>query len=292
MPELPEVESQVRDLRRRIVGRPIKKVWVGWTKTIARPGLVKFKKEIIGKRFKKIGRRGKFLLLELSGGLTMVAHLRMTGHFRLAPSSQSRSKKYWYLLPTDRFSRVAFMLDRAEVLHFSDIRKFGRLWLMPSPAVAKMTEIKALGPEPLDKNFKVVDFVSCFRGRKGMIKPLLLNQSCLAGIGNIYADESLFDARIHPKTRLEKLSDRDLKRLYKMVRANLAAAIKHKGSSIGEFINLNGQKGGQAHYLRVYGRAGQACAKTRDKRKCAGRVKRIIVGGRGTHICLACQKKL
>ncbi len=291
MPELPEVETHARDLRRNIIGCPIKEVWVGWNKSIAEPSAASFKKMIVGKRFKKVTRRGKFIIMDLSGGLSLVSHFRMTGHFRLAPLSESESAKRWFILPSDRFSRVAFKLDKDEILHFSDIRKFGRLWLMKTVDVAQMPELASLGPEPLDKNFKKKDFIACVRRFKGMVKPVLLNQKCVAGIGNIYVDESLFDAGVHPETRVEKLSDEELGVLYKMVRANLAAGVKHRGSTVGEFINIKGQRGEHADYLRVYGKKGEPCQKTREGIKCSGKVKRIVVAQRGTHYCPACQKK-
>lgn len=290
MPELPEVESQARDLRRLIINRPIKKVWIGWKKTIAQPSVTEFERKILGSRFRKISRRGKFILIELSSDNTLISHFRMTGHFRVANLTDSKSKKEWYLYPADRFTRVAFMLDKNQVLHFSDIRKFGRLWLVPTSEVASLEELLDLGPEPLDKKFDANQFVTCLRGFSGMIKPILLKQECVAGIGNIYADESLFDAGIHPKTRLTKLSDAELKVLFTMVRANLADAVEHRGSSVGEFTNMKGDPGRHGNYLRVYGRAGQPCQSKRTGKKCHGTVKRIVVGQRGTHICPVCQK--
>lgn len=290
MPELPEVESQARDLRRLVLDRPIKDVWVGWKKTIARPSAPEFVRAIKNRQIKKISRRGKFILLELDNGLVLVSHFRMTGHFRLAPLEQSQSAKKWYALPADRFTRVAFKLNKNEVLHFSDIRKFGRLWLVPAAEVSKLEELRDLGPEPLDKKFNSKEFVACLRRYTGMIKPILLRQTCVAGIGNIYADESLFDAGIHPKTRVERLPDAELATLFKMVRANLAAAVKHKGSSVGEYLNMRGEKGRHGFYLRVYGQKGAPCKSRRTGQKCLGTVKRIVVGQRGTHICPVCQK--
>jgi formamidopyrimidine-DNA glycosylase len=290
MPELPEVESQAKDLRHWALNRPIKAVWVGWPKTIARMSAQKFSKRLIGRRFKKIWRRGKFIIMELDEGLALVSHFRMTGHFRLANIKDSTSAREWFLYPPDRFTRVAFKLDRDQVLHFSDIRKFGRLWLVPLSEVSRLPELKSLGPEPLDPGFGPQDFVKCARRYKGIIKPVLLNQSCVAGIGNIYADESLFDAAIHPKTRVDKIPDKDLAQLFKYIRANLAAAVKHRGSSVGEFINMKGDSGEHGFYLRVYGQRGKPCQRRRDGTRCRGTVKRIVVAQRGTHICPVCQR--
>lgn len=296
MPELPEVQSQADDLRRWVRGRRIKDVWVGWNKTVAVPSVAQFKKRLIGMRFTKVSRRGKFIIAELSrgsghgGSAALVSHFRMTGHFRLARIDESKSVREWYIYPPDRFTRVAFRLDRDEVLHFSDIRKFGRLWLVPVDKVSELPELKELGPEPLGQDFTPKKFVECVRGYSGMIKPVLLNQSCVAGIGNIYADESLFDAAIHPKTRVNKLNDKELELLGKMVVANLAAGVKHRGSSVGEFINMQGDAGEHGPHLRVYGRAGESCHGGRVHKRCGGKVKRIVVGQRGTHICPSCQK--
>jgi len=290
MPELPEVESQAADLRRLVLNRPIKDVWVGWAKTVATPKPEQFKRQLRGKRIRHITRRGKFILMELTDDLTLVSHFRMTGHFRLAKLADSKSAREWYVLPSDRFSRVAFKLDRDQVLHYSDIRKFGRLWLVPTKFVMQLPELAELGPEPLDKKFSTKEFAICVRRYKGMIKPTLLDQSCVAGIGNIYADESLFDAGIHPKTRVEKLTDEQLQDLGKMVIANLGAAVKHRGSSVGEFINMTGEGGTHGSHLRVYQQTGEKCARRRNGKPCGGTVKRIVVGQRGTHICPVCQK--
>ncbi|MFO0704749.1 MAG: bifunctional DNA-formamidopyrimidine glycosylase/DNA-(apurinic or apyrimidinic site) lyase [Candidatus Andersenbacteria bacterium] len=290
MPELPEVESQARDVKHWVVGRPIQEVWVGNKKTVATPGVPQFIKQLKGRRFKKVSRRGKFILMELDGGLTLVSHFRMTGHFRLASLTKSKSAREWYIYPPDRFSRVAFKLDRGDVLHYTDIRKFGRLWLVPTKKVQQLPELAELGPEPLDKSFTPDKFATCVRRFSGMIKPVLLNQSCVAGIGNIYADESLFDAAIHPKTRVQKLSDEQLHELVKMVIANLGAAVKHRGSSVGEFTNIKGDAGKHGLYLRVYQQTGEKCQRRRNGKPCGGVVKRIVVGQRGTHICPVCQK--
>jgi formamidopyrimidine-DNA glycosylase len=290
MPELPEVESQARDLKKWVLGRAIQEVWVGNKKTVATPAVPQFVKQLKGRRFKKISRRGKFILVELDHGLTLVSHFRMTGHFRLAKIADSKSAREWFIYPPDRFSRVAFRLDRGDVLHYSDIRKFGRLWLVPTDTVMQLPELAELGPEPLDKSFGPDKFATCVRRFSGMIKPVLLNQSCVAGIGNIYADESLFDAAIHPKTRVQKLSDQQLRELGKMVIANLSKAVEHRGSSVGEFINMTGESGKHATFLRVYQQTGEKCQRRRNGKPCGGTVKRIVVGQRGTHICPVCQK--
>ncbi|MDP2587186.1 MAG: bifunctional DNA-formamidopyrimidine glycosylase/DNA-(apurinic or apyrimidinic site) lyase, partial [bacterium] len=268
----------------------IKEVWVGWTKTIATPSAALFKKKLIGRRLKKVYRRGKVIIIDLDKGLSLVSHFRMTGHFRVAPVSQSASAARWYLYPPDRFTRVAFMLDHDLVLHFSDIRKFARLWLVATDRIRHMPALAKLGPEPLEPKFTPDKFVQCVRGYSGMIKPVLLNQACVAGIGNIYADESLFDAGVHPKTRLDKLDDAQLKVLGQMVKKNLTAAVKHGGSSVGDFVNTKGESGKHGMYLRVYGKKGEPCRRHRNGKPCAGTVKRIVVAQRGTHICPICQK--
>jgi formamidopyrimidine-DNA glycosylase len=290
MPELPEVESQARDLRKYLLNRPIKEVWVGWKKTVARMGPDQFKRGMIGRRVIKIDRRGKFIIMQLDNDMVLVSHFRMTGHFRIAPAAASKSVREWYIYPPDRFTRVAFRLDKGDILHYSDIRKFGRLWLISKSELVTLPELRELGPEPLDKKFTAQEFLKCVRPFKGMIKPTLLNQSCVAGIGNIYADESLFDAGIHPKTRLEKVSDKELQLLYRMIRTNLSEAVKHRGSSVGEFLNMKGDHGDHGLFLRVYGRKGKPCLRRRSGIKCSGNVKRIVVGQRGTHVCPVCQK--
>ncbi|MFH0830467.1 MAG: bifunctional DNA-formamidopyrimidine glycosylase/DNA-(apurinic or apyrimidinic site) lyase [Parcubacteria group bacterium] len=291
MPELPEVESQARDLRKWVLHRPICQVWVGWKKSVATPNVKQFIQQLKGQRITKIERRGKFILMYLSGGKVLVSHFRMTGHFRLASIRDSKSPREWYNYPADRFTRVAFKLDRDQILHYSDIRKFGRLWLVPKEQLATLPELKDLGPEPLSKDFSPKKFAECVRDYSGMIKPVLLKQTCVAGIGNIYADESLFDAGIHPKTRVERLRDPELRLLGRMVIANLSAALGHRGSSVGEFINMQGEPGKHGFYLRVYGQKGKPCQRRRSGKPCGGTVKRIVVGQRGTHICPVCQRQ-
>jgi len=303
MPELPEVESQARELRRWVGGRTIAEVWVGWKKTIATPSTELFRRALRGKRFGKVERRGKFIIVHMGAGASgknlaqvLVSHFRMTGHFRIAKFSDSKSAKEWYVYPPDRFTRVAFKLapkrtgSAPDVLHYSDIRKFGRLWLIPESKLATLPELKDLGPEPLSKDFSPKKFAACLRKYRGMVKPILLKQECVAGIGNIYADESLFDAGIHPTTRIEKLTDAELTLLGRMVIANLAAAVGHRGSSVGEYIGVRGERGKHGSYLRVYGRRGQRCKSRRTGQRCRGTVKRIVVAQRGTHICPVCQR--
>lgn len=300
MPELPEVESQARDLRHLVTGRRIIDVWVGWKKTVATPSVEKFRRGLIGRRFKTIQRRGKFIIIKLAGGtgapLALISHFRMTGHFRIAKLTDSASGKEWYRYPADRFTRVAFKLAPAragnppDILHFSDIRKFGRLWLIPQAKITTLPELRDLGPEPLDPSTTPTVFVQCLRRYRGMIKPILLNQSCLAGVGNIYADESFFDAGLHPTTRVEKITDQELVTLFKMIKLNLANAVQHGGSTVGEFIGMRGKPGRHRPHLRVYGRAGESCKRRRNGKPCGGTVKRIVVAQRGTHICPVCQK--
>jgi formamidopyrimidine-DNA glycosylase len=177
-----------------------------------------------------------------------------------------------------------------DILHFSDIRKFGRLWLIPVSKLATLAELKDLGPEPLSKDFSPERFVQCLRRYNGMVKPIMLKQTCVAGIGNIYADESLFDAGIHPTTRIERLKDAELRTLGRMVISNLTDAVGHQGSSVGEYVGMRGQLGKHGLYLRVYGRGGEPCKSRRTGQHCRGTIKRIVVAQRGTHICPVCQK--
>ncbi len=285
MPELPEVETIARGLRKAIVGKRIKSVKAVF------PGIVKqnsklFCKTITGNTVLGVSRRGKYLLVDLSDGKTLLVHLGMTGNLLLdqKPSSSSKKSKQKAMGHgvVDKHDHVIFTFcgDRW-VLRYNDQRKFGKLKVCNACDEQKTAELKALGPEAPEVS--AAEFVRILRERKGKIKSLLLNQKVIAGLGNIYADESLFGARIHPAQRADRLSDQKLRDLHRSIRATLKRAIKAGGSSIDNYLHIDGQIGGFQLQHKVYGREGERC------RRCGTKIKRIKISQRSSCFCPRCQ---
>jgi len=271
MPELPEVETVVRDLRPHLIGRTIVDAQVRWRKTIATPSAREFVRAIHGCKITAITRRAKYLIFHLAKSqqkLFWLVHLRMTGGFHLdAPAT-----------PRDKHMHVILKLSDGYELRFRDTRKFGRMWLVDDP----QTVLARLGPEPLDISLR--EFHSLFEKRRGYLKPLLLDQNFLAGIGNIYADESLWYARLHPLRRAESLTRAERARLYRAIRRVLTRAIAVGGTSIDVmYKRVNGMSGGFQDSLRAFDREERPC------RRCGTPIVKTIVGQRGTHYCPTCQ---
>jgi formamidopyrimidine-DNA glycosylase len=271
MPELPEVETVVRHLRGPLVGRRITGVRVLRETAVAEsPAPLK---TLLGRRLLRISRRGKFICMELERGLELAVHLRMTGWLGVVPSSE-----------TDPYERVRFILDDgAESLVFRDIRTFGRVWCGSHEALENATALGQLGPEPLVIGADA--FAARLHERGGRLKSLLLNQEFLAGVGNIYADEALFAAKLHPLTPAARVSREQARRLIAGIRRVLAASIAAGGTSIRTFRGADGKPGLYRVKLRVYGREDQPCL------RCGTKIKRIVVGQRGTWFCPHCQRR-
>lgn len=271
MPELPEVETIKNDLRPLVVGRTIVGVRIGWQGCVDRLSVQEFCDQITGTRIEDLGRRGKFLILKLSEGRTLLVHFRMTGRLLLKERKD----------PWDTHTRLSLALDDGWELRFVDVRKFGRLYL-----VAELEGILGnLGPEPLEDDFGAESFCALFRNRRGMIKPLLLNQQFIAGLGNIYVDEALFQARLHPERKADSLTSEELTRLYNAVRQVLRQGIKDGGTSLTDYVRPDGGEGRHQEQLLVFRRAEEPCP------RCGTMIERIVVGGRGTFICPQCQKR-
>lgn len=264
MPELPEVETIVRGLQRPLVNRTFTGVTVLWPNAVKTP-LPELKSRLPGQRIESLTRRGKYLQFSLSGGDTLFLHLKMSGELLVESNDE----------PLHPHMRTIFDLDNQHQLRFKDTRKFGRVYLVDDPAQVTAQ----LGPEPLADDFTVEDFIALFAGRRGRLKPLLLNQHFLAGVGNIYGDESCFVARIHPRRQVDTLSETELTRLYQAIRQVLNHGIVHKGASLDEVY-----KGGEfQNHFQVYGRAGEPCL------RCGTPIERVVLGGRSTHFCPRCQ---
>jgi len=265
MPELPEVETIKIDLEKAILERKIVEVCVHNSKVIREPSPAEFKKSLEGQTIKNILRRAKLLILELSNGSALTIHLKMSGQL-VYPGGASRS-------------RVAFHLTGGKILDFNDQRLFGELRLVSD--WKKLKFVQSLGPEPFDLTFSV--FKDMLSKKKTKIKPLLMDQSFISGIGNIYAAEILFRAKIDPQRPAQSLAAEEAKVLHKEIIKVLKSAIKHGGSSVDDYVRVSGKNGGYSRFHQVYGRANKPCF------VCGKPIKRITQGGRGTYFCARCQ---
>jgi formamidopyrimidine-DNA glycosylase len=270
MPELPEVETiatilrQGKDDQPSVTGRQILAALLLWERTLATPTPTEFETRIVGQTILDSGRRGKYLLLPLSND-TLIIHLRMSGDLVVESVDQQPAPHHRLLLDLEGDVRLAF----------NDTRKFGRVWLTSNPSEV----LNGLGPEPLDPEFTVGELYQRLQTRRRQLKPLLLDQSFLAGMGNIYTDEALNLAKIHPLTIANTLTEEQAERLWRSVRSVLMDGILNNGASI-DWVYRGGS---YQHRFRVYNRAGEPCP------ECETTVERIVVGQRGTHLCPHCQ---
>jgi formamidopyrimidine-DNA glycosylase len=274
MPELPEVETYVRELQPALQDRTIMGAEVRWSRTIAAPTPEAFPDAVSGQRFEQFGRRGKYMLLGFASGDTLIVHLRMTG--KLFPHGGDA--------PIDKHTHVLFDLDDGRRLYYNDPRKFGRIWLVsnPEPILAK------LGPEPLSDDFSVGGFAAALSNRRAAIKALLLDQRLVAGVGNIYADEALFRAGLSPDRAGGDLTEKEVERLHQAVRTVLERGIAFQGSSLGgsslqNYLRPGGQQGGFQEEFKVFRRTGEPCP------ICGTPIERITITQRSTHFCPHCQ---
>lgn len=269
MPELPEVESIARRLKDgngnpSLPGQTITHATIGWPRHIAIPAVSTFRRNIRSRYIESVSRRGKYLVIELDRG-TLLLHLRMSGDLYMTAPGAAKG----------RYEHTIFHLDTDWQLRFSDARKFGKVYLLKSPDKI----LDRLGPEPLSPAFTLDAFQSRLRSKKRLIKPLLMDQSFLAGMGNIYTDEALFLARIHPRSRSNQLADGQIKLLWSAIRTTLEEGIRANGASI-DWVYRGGSFQNQ---FRVYQRTDEPCE------RCGTPIKRITLGQRGTHFCPSCQ---
>lgn len=275
MPELPEVETIRLQLQRRVKGKKITSVEVIFGRKINVPA-AKFIRAVKGAKIEAVGRRAKLLLIQLSNGLTMMIHLKMTGRVLLRPRGEKPGKHTF----------VVFGLSGGEQLFWEDVRKFGFLKLVPTRELPAYWKKEGFGPEPLARDFTPEVLRACLTQHKGKkIKPLLMEPRCVAGLGNIYAAEALWYARVHPGRAAGALTDVEMQELYEGIGRVLSAAIRHRGTSADSYVDLFGEVGEFVPRLKVYGRAGKPCG-----RKCGALIKKVTLGGRGTYFCPECQK--
>ena len=295
MPELPEVETVARDLQREVAGATIVGATVNWDRTIRHPQPPeRFADEVRDATIKKVTRRAKTVLMHLEDGRVLTVALRMTGALLVVPDTT----------PEDRYARVVFDLADGRQLQYRDVRKFGRIGLWPGGGLrsvgagrgsrSKRTAegrgryrigevFSGHGPEPLTRSFSAERFAERLKGRSARLKALLLDQSFIAGVGNIYADEALWRARLHPLRAADTLDAADVRRLHRSVRQVLRQAVANRGSSVSDYVDAKGERGSNADRLAVYRRTEQPCF------RCGTRIKRIVVTQRSTHFCPRCQ---
>ncbi|EJL31559.1 MULTISPECIES: DNA-formamidopyrimidine glycosylase [Brevibacillus] len=274
MPELPEVETVVRTLRGLVMGKTIERVSVHLARIVRQPDDVEaFKSLLVGQTIQDIQRRAKFIQFFLNEDV-LVSHLRMEGRYGVYQADD----------PVEKHTHVVFHFTDGTELRYRDVRQFGTMDLFPKGKETTVGPLAKLGVEPLDKSFTPEVLGKLLKGRSTKIKPLLLNQECIVGLGNIYVDESLFKAGIHPEKPAGKLTDKEVIRLHESIVSTLQEAVEQGGSSIKSYVNGQGEMGMFQQSLLVYGRKDEACT------KCGAEIIRFVVGGRGTHICPDCQK--
>ncbi|MBZ5941234.1 bifunctional DNA-formamidopyrimidine glycosylase/DNA-(apurinic or apyrimidinic site) lyase [Weissella cibaria] len=273
MPELPEVETVRRGLTRLVVGRTVQGTAVRWEKTVDGLSPEEFDAELAGRRIEAIDRRGKYLLFRFSGGMTMVSHLRMEGAYYTVPAGTEPGKH----------DLVTFHLDDGIDLLYRDTRKFGRMKLVPDAEALQVAGLAKIGPEPTESTLSLAYMVAEFGKSRMHVKPFLLDQSHIAGLGNIYVDETLWQSKIHPLTPANKLSEDELAVLRDNIIAELARATEHHGTTVHSFTTAFGEAGEFQNELQVYGRVSEPCL------RCGHPLEKMKVAQRGTTFCPVCQ---
>jgi formamidopyrimidine-DNA glycosylase len=274
MPELPEVETVKRSLTPFLKGMKIKSVKILFDGIIKEPSPLEFKEKVTGRTITALARRGKYLLFFLDECLTLVIHLRMTGQLTVCSCD----------LPVNKHTHLIFSLSSRQEWRFTDARKFGLVYLVPAGKWEKIKGLQNLGYEPLAEEFTLQALTGLLTGKKGKLKSFLLDQSKIAGIGNIYADELLFAAGLHPERTIATLETAEIGQLYRAIRSTLEEAVAYRGTSLRDYVDGRGEKGGFQERLQVYGRGGKSCY------RCGRRLEKIVVAGRGTVFCPSCQK--
>lgn len=287
MPELPEVETVKRGLSRLIIGRKFKSVMDDNPKSFPN-STGDIKQFLVGAKVTGVRRRAKVLLVDLSSGYSLMAHLKMTGQIVFVDSDSRFGAGHpnGSLVGTlpDKSTRVTFEFEDGAHLYFNDQRKFGWVKLLPTVEIPNIDFMKKVGPEPLEDDFTPKQFADRFARRpRTSIKAALLDQTVIAGVGNIYADEALWGAKIHPGRLVSSLTPAEFKKLYTEVRAVMNLAIEKGGSTSRNYVNAEGKKGSYMDFARVFRREGLECP------RCGTQIIKLRVAGRGTHICPYCQ---
>jgi formamidopyrimidine-DNA glycosylase len=274
MPELPEVETVKKTLQHLVIGKTIDHVTVLWPKIVKHPDDVEeFQIRLSGQTIQDIGRRGKFLKFMLDDDV-LVSHLRMEGRYVWCEAGN----------PSDKHTHVIFSFTDGSELRYRDVRKFGTMHVFAKGEEENHLPLSQLGPEPLNKAFTSRYLGEMLAKTTRNIKAVLLDQTVVAGLGNIYVDESLFRARVHPERRADSLTEPEISRLLRAIRKTIREAVAVGGSTVRTYVNGYGEMGRFQHSFFVYGKNGKAC------KVCGTELKKQVVAGRGTHFCPKCQK--
>lgn len=288
MPELPEVQTVVDDLNKKIIDRKIIGVWFDAPKIIKKPKSKDFEKNIKGAKIESAVRRAKNILIYLSGRRLLLVHQKMTGHMMVG--KWEKTKSGWKSLLGGHFDEkvngyihLILFLDNGQMLALSDLRKFAKVVLGTREEIEEMPDLKKLGVEPLSKDFTFEKFKSVISREKRKIKQVLMDQEKISGIGNIYSDEILWEARIHPLRPANSLNDSELKKIYLAIGKIFKKALRLRGTSTSDFRDTAGAKGKFGEVLNVYRREGKPCP------RCGAKIIRQKMGGRSAHFCPRCQ---
>jgi len=274
VPELPEVETLRRLLEPALAGRRFARVEILDGRLTAPHEPAALAAQLVGERVERLARRGKYLLVCFASGRTLAAHLRMSGSLRHHPAGEAP--------PEDRHRRALVTLDRGGTLSYRDVRRFGT-WVLLEPGELAPYLERRLGPEPLEPGFRSADLGARLAGRRAPLKSAILDQRTLAGVGNIYADEALWRARLHPLSEAGSLDQGEVRALHRALRAALRRGIARQGSTLRDYALPDGRSGGMQREFRVYGRAGEPCE------RCGSAIERIRLGGRASAFCPGCQ---
>lgn len=273
MPELPEVETVRRGLEKLILGKKISSIEIRYPKMI-KTDLDEFQNEVPGQEIQSMGRRGKYLLFYLTDKV-LISHLRMEGKYFYYPDQ----------VPERKHAHVFFQFEDGATLVYEDVRKFGTMELLAPELLDAYFVSKKLGPEPTEQDFDLEIFIGALKKSKKPIKSHLLDQTLVAGLGNIYVDEVLWRAKVHPASPSQSLKRAEAKAIHEQTIAVLGQAVEKGGSTIRTYTNAFGEDGTMQDFHQVYNKAGQACS------RCGSIIEKIQLGGRGTHFCPKCQRR-
>jgi formamidopyrimidine-DNA glycosylase len=289
MPELPEVETTIRGLRKKIVGRKIQSVWTNTPNIIRKGSFKKFEKNIKNLKILDIKRRAKNILIYLSNNYLLLIHQKMTGHLLYGKWRIEKNEPISILSGSfnereNQYIRLLFFFDNNWQLALSDMRKFAKVILDKKEKIENSKELKELGPEPLEKNFDFKKFQSILKNKKGRIKTILMNPKIISGIGNIYSDEILWESKVNPFKKINELNEKELKKIFLSIKNILKKAIELKGTSISDYRDVEGEKGYYSEKRKVYQREKEKCF------RCKSIIERKKINNRSAHFCPVCQK--
>lgn len=290
MPELPEVQTTVDGLKEKVLNRTFVDIWSDWPKIVKKPkDLEAFRKELKDKKIKRIWRRAKNVIFDLSDSYSLLIHQKMTGHLLVGKWRMANGK--WQPVhsgpleeKTNAYIHLMFFLRDEKMIALSDLRKFAKAELWKTAELLESQEFKNLGPEPLEKSFTLEIFKNSLKNKKGTIKQVLMDQSVIAGIGNIYASEILWWIKIHPAKKVFQLTDEEIKLLHTWIKKVLQMGIRLGGESFADYRNVEGKKGNFDDARRAYRREGEKCF------RCGTPIKRLKAHGRSAFFCPLCQK--